>query len=193
MIIDRKTRKTAARRPRRWAFTLVELLLVMFIMSVVASLVVGVSWYVIEQGRKSETAVKQKRLIEAIKAYTKVDGTSKLATVVYNPGSARTYERLPSEHMGRLLNLIRTGSLTTTDIDRNNPIYKATSPFLGNDDGQSLVTDAYGNAMIFQRDKGFGGAPRIVSAGPDGIFGFGDQAVTLNAIKCQRDNIYSDN
>jgi type II secretory pathway pseudopilin PulG len=192
MIISSKTSKGAARRSRRWAFTLVELLLVMFIMSVVASLVVGVSWYVIEQGRKAETVVKQKRLIEAIKAYTKVVG--KAPDLGKNPITKVPYEDIAILHRKLLLGPTADANSGTENFDRNNIYYKATSPFLGNDDGGSLLADAYGKAMIYQKDKGFGGAPRIVSAGPDGYFGLStDEPGVVDALKCQRDNIYSDN
>ena len=189
MTGHRESRSDVLRRARSRAFTLVELLLVMFIMSVVASLVVGVSWYVIEQGRIAETSAKQKRLIQAINAYRKVKGD--VPDLVYNPLSARTWERMPAEHMSRLLNELRTGSQTNQNIDRSNSYWKATGSFLGEDGGGSLTADAYGNSMIYQKDGGFGGGPRVVSAGPDGLFGFGDQG-GKSATECQRDNIYSD-
>jgi len=80
--------------------------------------------------------------------------------------------------------------------DRDDPVYKATKPFLG-DDPERSTRDAYGNAMIYLKDGGVGGKPVIISAGPDGKFGFGGKTdgATTNAPvnkQAQKDNIRSD-
>ena len=53
-----------------------------------------------------------------------------------------------------------------------------------------MIADAYGRSMIYQKDRGFGGSPRIVSAGPDGKFG--DEPGLTNRDRYTSDNIYSD-
>ena len=165
--------------PSRWGFTLVELLLVMFILSVLVGLIVGVSWYVIEQGRKQETLSNQKRLMAAIDAYRKVTGN--VPNVVYKPDLTSASD--PNQVMGLLLTTLSTGS-------PNGPIDRATRPFL---DGVSTL-DAYGKSMLYLYDGGVGGKPVIVSAGPDGVFGF-EKEYKGNSIlqkQYQKDNIRSD-
>jgi hypothetical protein len=160
----------------------------MFILSVLVALAVGVSWYVIEEGRKKETISTQKRLIAAIDVYTKISGG--VPPVVYEPDSSVSYKRDPGEVMTRLYNLLTSGSQTTNNPDVTSPLYKATRPFL---EGVS-TTDAYGNSMLYLKDGGVGGRPVIVSAGPDGKFGY-EVAYKLKPIeqkKYQKDNIRSD-
>jgi prepilin-type N-terminal cleavage/methylation domain-containing protein len=179
--------------PFQWGFTLVELLLVMFILSVLVGLVVGVSWYVIEEGRKKETLGSQKRLMAAIDAYRKatghVPGTAE--GVSYEPDSSTDWKRDPDKHIARLLTCLTTGKGDgTVAVDVYSPLYKATHPFL---DGVS-TTDAYGKSMLYLKDGGVGGKPVIVSAGPDGWFGY-EAAYKTNPTlqkQYQKDNIRSD-
>jgi prepilin-type N-terminal cleavage/methylation domain-containing protein len=187
-------------RPSLRGFTLVELLLVMFILSVLLALVVGVSWYVIEEGRKKETIVRQKNLLAAIDAFRKVTGRvpgeNAGDQVTFDPDSSVTYKYNAGEMMQKLSNLLTSGSPTNQNPDVTTPLYKATSPFLGQAGG-TMTTDAYGNSMLYIRDGGVGGKPVIVSAGPDGKFGFGGKTdgsttnVPANKQQ-QKDNIRSD-
>ena len=135
----------ATGRVRR-GFTLVELLLVMFILSVLVALTVGVSWYVIEQGRKTETLNNQRRLMAAVDAYRKA--TNRLpyikntGDVDHNPNSSRPYDYDPDQHMTRLLKLLRG------EYPKDNAVYEATKAWLGDNAG-STSSDAYGKSMVF--------------------------------------------
>ncbi len=194
MTTTHKTRAARPGRHSRWGFTLVELLMVMFILSVLVGLVVGVSWYVIETGRRKETIITQKKLLAAIDAYRKVTGrvpddlTDK---VYYDPDSSISYKYNPQEVMGRLLNVLTTGTYDNTYPDVNSAIYKATHPFLG-ESSVNLTTDAYGNSMVYLKDGGMGGTPAIVSAGPDGKFGFEKGQTDAQRQQYRKDNIRSD-
>ncbi len=184
----------------RWGFTLVELLLVMFILSVLVGLVVGVSWYVIEEGRKKETLIKQKNLLAAIDGFRKVTGhvPGELTTekCTYNPDSSQEDLYSSTKLMANLRNVLTTGNYDNTNPDINSPIYKATHPFLGEDNGSALLTDAWGNSMLYLKNGGMGGTPLIVSAGPDGKFGYGGKTdgtyTTAQLTQFKKDNIRSD-
>jgi prepilin-type N-terminal cleavage/methylation domain-containing protein len=187
-------------RPSRRGFTLVELLLVMFILSVLVALVVGVSWYVIEQGRKQETISNQKRLMAAIDAFRKVTGHVPGAIAsercTYNPASAVEDNYLPSKLMGNLIGVLSSGNPSSTSGDNSSPIYRATRPFIG-DTGASMTNDAWGNAMVYLMDGGVGGRPVIVSAGSDGKFGYGGftdgkSYTPAQLAQFQKDNVRSD-
>jgi prepilin-type N-terminal cleavage/methylation domain-containing protein len=185
--------------PSRWGFTLVELLLVMFILSVLVGLVVGVSWYVIEEGRKKETLSSQKKLMAAIDAYRKVTGHVPGTTegVSYEPDSSSQDKWDPARVMGRLLICLTTGEGDgTVAVDFNSPLYKATLPFLGDASHPPITptTDAYGKPMLYLNDKGVGGKPVIVSAGPDGKFGYEKEYKLYpdRQKQYQKDNIRSD-
>jgi prepilin-type N-terminal cleavage/methylation domain-containing protein len=184
-------------RPARWGFTLVELLLVMFILSVLVGMVVGVSWYVIEMGRKKETLSRQKNLIGAIEGFRKVTGHvpgDLLGEgITFEPDSPQPTKSNPAEIMSRLVYVLQTGSPTqNTNPDTTTAIYKATSPFLG-ESGGDMKTDSWGNSMLYIKDGGVGGKPVIVSAGPDGKFGYGGKLETGGVNKqYQKDNVRSD-
>jgi len=173
------------KRVRR-GFTLVELMLVMFILSVLVSLVVGVSWYVIEQSRKTETLDTQRRLMAVVDAYRKV--TNKLPYYRtpgdrdYNPNGT-SYQKDPDEHMKRLMEVLE-GKYNTTVA--NDSTIKA---MLG-ETANSMTSDAYGKSMIFLSDKGVGGNPVIISAGPDGVFGY--ETGLADPQRYKEDNIRSD-
>jgi len=139
------------------------------------------------QRRKRETIRTQKTLIAAIDAYRRKTGS--VPDVVYDPTSSKPDEREPARQMALLAAKLR-------GKDRDDPVYKATKPFLG-DDPERSTRDAYGNAMIYLKDGGVGGKPVIISAGPDGKFGFGGKTdgATTNAPvnkQAQKDNIRSD-
>jgi len=162
---------------------------VMFILSVLVALVVGVSWYVIEQARKTETLNNQRRFMGAVDAYRKV--TNKLpyinraGDVDYNPNSSRPYDYDPDQHMVRLLKLLRG------EYPSNAAVAEATRAMLGESAG-SITSDAYGNSMIFLSNKGVGGNPVIISAGPDGVFGYERDLSDQQREQYKKDNVRSD-
>jgi len=172
----------------RRGFTLVELMLVMFILSVLVSLVVGVSWYVIEQSRKTETLDTQRRLMAVVDAYRKV--TDKLPYYRtpgdrdYNPNGT-SYQ--PDEHMKELMEVLE-GTSPKNDAVANDPTIKA---MLG-ETANSMTSDAYGKSMIFLSDKGVGGNPVIISAGPDGVFGYEATLSPQQRQEYKEDNVRSD-
>jgi prepilin-type N-terminal cleavage/methylation domain-containing protein len=158
----------SGRRPRRRGFTLVELLLVMFVLSVLVALVVGVGSYVIEQARITETVANQQALIAAIDAYRKVTG------------------QFPDGNGLGDIEVLMTALQPDGNAPREVEIRKEVTPFLKAGSG-SLMVDAFGSTMKYYAGKGLGGKPLIISAGPDGDFG----DIPVDETK-QRDNIRSD-
>lgn len=137
-----------------------------------------------EQGRKKETIITQKMLLGAIDAYRKTTGA--VPDVAYEPDSSDPNKSDPARQMALLVAELR-------GKDPDDPVYKATRPFLGHDP-EPITHDAYGNAMLYLKDGGVGGKPVIVSAGADGKFGY-ETAYTTNPDlkkKYQKDNIRSD-
>jgi len=165
--------------PRRdEGFTLVELLLVMFVMSVLVALVVGVGRYVIEEGRKRETISNQDRLIAAVDAYRKVRGVFP----AHDPNGNGIIEYL--------LKQLDANSAVVTDAQLGAEIREATRDFLGTGgEGSVFRGDAWGKDMLYFADRGLGGKPLFISAGPDGDFGFG---TSKQAKEKREDNIRSD-
>ncbi len=174
-MLDVPKRCDAPPRPgRAGGFTLIELLLVMFVMAVLVALVVGVGTHVIEEGRKTETRDRQNRMLAAIDAYYKVMGK-----VPPHAGD-------PNDSLTELVDHLRGREEGDEKLKRD--IYKETNAYLGASDGE-LSLDAFNKPMRYYSDRGVGGRPLIISAGPDGEFGDG----TTNRERQRReDNIRSD-
>lgn len=158
--------KLAARSDRpgapRRAFTLVELMVVMFVMMVLVALAVGVSKYVMDKSARDQTITTQAILMMAVRAYGDIppDATgmntlwSKLKQV---PAAKRHLEKLNS-----------------TVVSRSNKAF--------------TVLDGYGNPMKYDSIGGLGGGPVFISGGPDGVIK-NDPGTTENEVT---DNIRSD-
>lgn len=186
---DRHPHSAVRGRSVRAGFTLVELLLVMFVMSVLVALVVGVGRYVIEQGRKQETINNQDRLIGGIDAFHKVvgqypeddpNGYGLITILVRQLDGDFSRVKPPG---------IKTSSALTNEIRDSTKVFVG----LGTDDtgvaAAAYTKDAWGNEMVYYNEGGLGGKPVIISAGPDGDFGFGVSKLDKEK---RKDNIRSD-
>jgi prepilin-type N-terminal cleavage/methylation domain-containing protein len=183
-----KTRSPSAARAR--AFTLVELLLVMFILAVLVSLVVGVGTYMIEDAKRRETEQIQAHVVCALAEYEKINDGNYPPDRVSNYAAANcsyapdlTYK---SDESGKILYdylLGKKGDKASLVAIANEP-YK---PKLN-----SAMADAFGRPMRYYllgatavNSKPVGGKPLVMSAGADGDFG------DINVRKV-KDNIRSD-
>jgi prepilin-type N-terminal cleavage/methylation domain-containing protein len=167
-------------------FTLVELLLVMFVMSVLVALVVGVGSYVVELERKKETVATQERWLAALEAYRNVTQKYPDTNTTILPGG--TNEKI-NTYPGSMSDLV-AALQGAKDPSMTAKIYQATKAYVGEGSTGSTtvplsMNDAYGTPMRYYKDKGVGGKPLILSAGPDADFG-----VTND--KKRTDNIRSD-
>jgi prepilin-type N-terminal cleavage/methylation domain-containing protein len=159
---------------RRGGFTLVELLLVMFIMAVLVTLVVGVGAYIIEEGKKQKTLERQRLLMAAVEAYFTVMN-------YYPPDRedpcSSNYD--PNKSMKVLL-----AALDGVNCDEfAEAVREKTKPFL--DEITDPNTDGFGKPMRYYARRGIAGKPFFISSGPDENFGDLDE-------KKREDNIRSD-
>lgn len=181
------SRKNSNAYARAAAFTLVELLLVMFVLAVLVSLVVGVGTFMIEDGKKKETEVMQANLTCALTEYERInsryppDRVTNLAANDYNYSPTLPYK---ADESPKLLYAYLTGSKG----DNGALVAAATKPYLTN----AGMTDAFGKSMRYYllgatatSNQPVGGKPLVVSAGPDADFG------DTNTKKL-KDNIRSD-
>lgn len=158
--------KLAARSDRppapKRAFTLVELMVVMFVMMVLVALAVGVSKYVMDKSARDQTIATQSMLMAAINACgdTPLDAPTMdalLSQLMKVPAAKQLLEKLDS-----------------TVINRKNKVF--------------TILDGYGNAMLYDPVGGLGACPVFVSGGPDGVIR-NDPGTTENE---EADNIRSD-
>ncbi|MFP4052372.1 MAG: type II secretion system protein [Phycisphaerae bacterium] len=149
--MTRSRRQYAGRRKPHSAagFTLVELLVVMFIMSVIVALIVGVGKYVSDGAGTKQTRAAQAIVMRAIAAYhdqfkfyPDVDTTKKLTDALEE-----------SEDAWKIM----------TGMGQDH--------FSG---AGGMLTDGFGNEMRYKPKGGFGDRPVLISAGPDGVFGEDD-------------------
>lgn len=201
----------AAKRPRgaRRAFTLIEILVVIFILGVLAAIVVSVAGYVMNTASRQETAATQKLLMEAIQAFRDA-GTPKVypfdcycqdpSSLNYDPSAEAT-----PDISGKVLVNFLTGRFDTNDPnaptdDRSQtpPVKAATELLLKLPEEawkggtNEAVRDGWGKDMRYEyaplaspRRGGLGGRPVVISAGPDSDFGDDDETK-------EEDNVRSD-
>ena len=141
--------KLAARSNRppvaRGGFTLIELMVVMFVMMVLVALAVGVSKYVMDRSAREQTIATQSILMAAIRACGDVPPDATNMSGLWSPLSV-----VPDalHHLERL---------DSTVVNRSNNVF--------------TVLDGYGNKMAYYPTAGLGGGPVIVSGGLDGVIG----------------------
>ncbi len=145
----------------RSAFTLVELVVAIFIIAILVTLVVNVARYVYDEGGRRQTRAIQEIVLDAVEAYHQ-------ATV------PQAYP--PSDPVGTYLLLSYLKGDSAVDDNERARIRNATGDILLKlpEDAVNLgvnppqLVDGFGRLMTYKKDQGAGGTPLLTSAGPDG-------------------------
>lgn len=170
------------RRPAKTGFTLVELLVVIAILAVLIALAAGVGAWVNNEGKRKQTMVAEKMLLDAINAYyAGQPGAAAYPQQDADKGTVILRQRL-------LDNTSLLPSKTREDIRgilRGMP----QSCFRASD---TIFRDGFGKPLRYEQDAAMGGLPLITSAGPDGLFG--DESGLSGSAKTTaiEDNVRSD-
>lgn len=152
----RQAGRTVGRSDRGEGFTLVELLLVMFIMAVLVALVVGIGASIVEEGNRRKTEAKQVLLMNAIEAYHRVTG------------------KYPPDRDGTLYDPNNSTAVLLRYLDGHDcgglaeDVKEKAKVFL-REIADDPNMDAWGRAMRYY-NRG-GRLPVIISSGPDENFG----------------------
>ncbi len=160
--------------PAPQAFTMIEMLVVIFILGVLAMIMVSVAGYVMSRASEQETAAIQKTVLEAIQAwhdayYDPNQPGNKVYPLSNDPN-------VDPNSSGRVL----VSWLTRGGADGNSsqaPYVKAATEQLlklpqvvWNGDPNQAVKDGWGVDMHYEPRGGLGGKPVVISAGPDRRF-----------------------
>ena len=155
------------RRREGAAFTLIELLIVLFILGVLVTLVVGVTRYVLNEGRRKETITTEALVMQAVEAFHEVTGE-------YPPEADAKYpDYLPNEESIRVLvHYLKGDAPVTASVPIRNRINERTGDFLlklpkDAFTGSGVIRDGFGEALEYDDDGGLGGRPVVISGGED--------------------------
>lgn len=148
-----KPRTAATRRGR--AFTMIEILVVILILGILATLGATYAVSLIRQAGREATIGYQRVILQAIEAYREQEGDFPLD------------DGLPDDRLYHKLITCRQAK----DILRKLP-----DDVMTHDAGGNFVSfvDNYGTAMTYERYGGRGGTPMLVSAGADRSMGTED-------------------
>ena len=149
-------------RSARPAFTLVELMIVIFILAVLVAIIVSISGYVTNKANEKDTAITQAILMNAIQAWRDKDTNNpKRYPTITNEANS------PQELIDQL-----TGN-AAAGMTLDDPRVKAATEILLKlskeawPNSSRPVLDGWGNAMQYSSTGGLGGMPVIISHGPD--------------------------
>ncbi len=196
--------RTTGRKAR--AFTMVEVLMVVVILAVLASLISGVTVYVMDKANREQTLVNQQVIMNAVDRYYDIMGEyppdNNVAGVIKKPALPTD----PIKESGFILlhflafpglpqntDSIDPAAMTTRMQGRVTKIQKASAAILLELPEDTMdaagFKDAYGNYMVYIEDGGLGGTPVLISPGPDGRGSWQTDGVAAD----DEDNIRSDN
>ncbi|MGA2264998.1 MAG: type II secretion system protein [Phycisphaerae bacterium] len=156
-----RTNNAAARRSTK-AFTLVEVLVVIFILGVLAAIVAGVAGYVMKSAASRETASTEKVLMQAIQAFHDANIPQGYPPVTDPNNSGIDLMRYLT---GKDPSAQAAAAKAATDVLLKLPKDAWTG------DSNSAVKDSWGHDMHYDPNGGLGGKPVVISEGPDGKFG----------------------
>ena len=132
------------------AFTMVEMLAVLLILTILVALAAGVGQYVIEEAKRKETIATQEVVMQAIQAY-------------YD-----NHNGYPPSDSNDCLQLMKN---LVADPDARVLVKGLDSKaFFGSGSSGMALLDAYAKGMKYQIGGGLGGGPVLISAGKDGVW-----------------------
>jgi len=192
-----ETRDKPLKPGRSAGFTIVELLVVMFILAVLVAIVTSVGAYVLRIGNERETAATQRLVMDAVQAYYDNSRPNRYPPDLYPDEEDPDSDDAKDKSTSVLLNYL---TYDTEEIESNNGPSpdrrgaKAAQDVLLNLPQEAWsgardapLMDSYDNRMWYDADGGLGGKPVLISAGPDREFGEAEPDLEKAA-----DNIRSD-
>lgn len=159
------------------AFTMVEMLAVLMILTILVALAVGVGVTVMAETKRKQTIATQQVVMEALHAYHSNNNS-------YPP------KYVTNDDCSELM----TALLTDADAE---VLLKGlgSEAYVSGSGSETPLLDAYKKAMKYRKSGGLGGGPVLISAGKDDEFGFGidgEPGGVDDVLDQKLDNIRSD-
>ena len=149
------------------AFTLVEMLVAVFLIAILVTVMVGVSGIVVRRSGVAHTRATMKVIGRALRAYHDVTGRDPVEPASIRPAPPGWRERDWQAYMrGKRLYDCLMGVSRTQKILRSLPRDAFKSPRSGN----RTFADGFGKYMDYLGSRGTKGTPLLLSAGLDGDF-----------------------
>jgi len=170
---------------------MIEMMVVMMILIILVTLVVSVSKYVYDESARRQTQTDQQIILSAVEAYyDTINAYPPDTQTVPDPPGPTDYDSINALYMA-LTGQVDTNKDGTVDADHSGAAEaQAATPQIRKlrEDAVFQVIyqpsdtryyywcfmDGFGNAMSYSKTGGFGGAPVLISAGPDETFGNAD-------------------
>lgn len=162
-------------KPNKNAFTLIEMLAVIVILSILLTLAIGVTDYVRTEAKIKQTRTTMDLVMTAIQVYYDEENDW---PSLYNSGSS-AWEHIEGPDSEELMQALTENPKTKDMVSK-----------LSKDSWEGLthpLNDSWGNEVFYYRQGGVGSTPLLISAGKDGVINSTDEDHADN-----EDNIRSD-
>jgi len=170
----------------RGGFTLIELMAVIVIVSILAALTVSVGMYLRQDSSRKLTVATMDILSAAIAAYQDEIGFVPDDNAPNDPNpppptpvTENTQAEARSKNLYKQLSEVKSSAERLANLPQEAK------------DSNEFFLDGFERPIDYQKNKGMGGAPVLISAGPDGVFGFSTTQYPnlADREKYQKDNI----
>ncbi len=151
-----------AGRPRRGAFTLIEMLVVVVILVIVITLIVNVGSYIRSSAQEKKVRSWETLIMTAVQAYYDKKHIYPNPALPNSPSAdMQIAVKDHSKNLYDQLNALRESQAKLAGLPND---------AIANEGGKPYFADPNGIAFDYSDTAGMGGGPVIISAGPDKLF-----------------------
>jgi len=147
----------------RGGFTLIELMVAIFIISILIALVIGVGKYVYDESARRETESMQAIAMNAVEKFHEIANQYPRDSIGDPPHTESLAALLHDLRGEPIENIPESTSMRIKEVCGQILLEIPSDYFDG-----TTIKDAWGKQMDYKADGGLGGKPVLISPGPDG-------------------------